>query len=291
MFVRDWASEGVPIAEGVKPVSGSAAGGQTVTIWGGYFVPSETTVTFGGVPATNVLVEPGGLSLTAVIPANTVGPAEIVVTTLRGSSTPLIGFTYTAAVPTVSSVVPNAGTVAGGTTVAITGTNFAAGQTTVTVGGLAATGVVVASGTALTAVTPAHAAGASDVVVTTPGGSATLTNGYTYVGAPPPFTDDPLAAGSTVVKVSHLTELRQRIGELRARYGLAAASWSDTTLVAGVTPARAVHLAELRTALNDVYVAAGRTPPVYGTPGIVGGVTVIAAAHVAEIRAGIVAIW
>ncbi len=99
MFVRDWASEGVPIAEGVKPASGSAAGGQTVTIRGGYFVPSETTVTFGGVPATNVLVEPSGLSLTAVIPANTVGPAEIVVTTLRGSSTPLTGFTYTAAVP------------------------------------------------------------------------------------------------------------------------------------------------------------------------------------------------
>jgi photosystem II stability/assembly factor-like uncharacterized protein len=291
VFVRDWESEGVPIAEGMKPASGSATGGQTVTIWGGYFVPSETTVTFGGVPATNVLVDPGGLSLTAAIPANTVGPADIVVTTLRGSSLPLTGFTYTAAVPTVSSVVPTAGTAAGGTALSIAGTNFAAGQTTVTVGGSAATGVAVSSATLLTAVSPAHAAGAADVVVTTPGGSATLPNGYSYTGAPPPFTDDPLAAGITVVKVSHLTELRLRIDELRARYGLVAASWSDTTLVAGVTPARAVHLAELRTALDAVYVAAGRTLPTYGAPAIAGGVTVIAAAHIAEIRAGIVAIW
>jgi photosystem II stability/assembly factor-like uncharacterized protein len=291
VFVRDWAAEGVPIAEGVKPTSGSSSGGQTVTIWGGYFVPSETTVTFGGVPATNVLVEPNGLSLTAVVPANAVGPAEIIVTTLRGSSVALTGFTYTAAVPTLSSVVPNAGTVAGGTALTITGTNFAAGQTSVTVGGSAATGVAVTGATSLTAVTPAHGAGAADVVVTTPGGSATLSNGYTYTGAPPPFTDDPLAAGSTVVKVSHLNELRQRIDELRARYGLAAASWSDTTLVAGVTPARAVHLSELRTALDAVYVAAGRTPPAYGTPVIVGGATVIAAAHITEVRAGIVAIW
>ena len=51
------------------------------------------------------------------------------------------GFTYTVN-PTVTSVSPNNGTTAGGTSVTITGTNFATGAT-VTFGGTAATNVVV----------------------------------------------------------------------------------------------------------------------------------------------------
>ncbi len=56
--------------------------------------------------------------------------------------------------PTVTSVSPNSGTTAGGTAVTITGTNFATGAT-VTFGGTAATNVVVASSTSITATTPA----------------------------------------------------------------------------------------------------------------------------------------
>ena len=108
VFVRDWAMEGVPVVDGVTPVSGPATGGQTVTIWGGYFVPSETTVTFNGVPATNVLVGSAGLNLTAVTPANTTGPVEIIVTTLRGSSTPLSG-AYTYVTPTFTLAVSRTG--------------------------------------------------------------------------------------------------------------------------------------------------------------------------------------
>jgi hypothetical protein len=100
--------EGVPIVDGVTPVSGPATGGQTVTIWGGYFVPSETTVTFNGVPATNVVVGSAGLNLTAVTPANTTGPVEIVVTTLRGSGTPLSG-AYTYVAPTFALTVSRTG--------------------------------------------------------------------------------------------------------------------------------------------------------------------------------------
>jgi len=43
----------------------------------------------------------------------------------------------------------------------------------VTFGGTAATGVTVVNATTITAVTPAHAAGVVDVVVTTPGGTGT----------------------------------------------------------------------------------------------------------------------
>jgi hypothetical protein len=49
-----------------------------------------------------------------------------------------------------------------------------------TVGGAPATDVVVVSDTEVTAVTPPGAEGAADVVVTTTGGTDTLTDGFTY---------------------------------------------------------------------------------------------------------------
>jgi hypothetical protein len=107
----------------------------------------------------------------------------------------------------------------------------------------------------------------------------------------PLFTDDPLQSATTPVKVIHFAELRQPVNALRARAGLAAATWTDVTLTAGVTPVKAVHLTELRAALNAVYVAASRTVPTYTHAAITGGVTVITAVDIAELRAAILAIW
>ena len=84
-----------------------------------------------------------------------------------------------AGVPTLTSVTPNTGSTSGGTSVTLTGTNLT-GVTGVSFGGTSASGFTFNSGTSITATTPAHAAGAVNVVVTTPGGTATLTNGYTY---------------------------------------------------------------------------------------------------------------
>lgn len=56
----------------------------------------------------------------------------------------------------------------------------------VTIGGAAATSVVVVSDTEITVVTPAGAEGSADVVVTTDGGSDTLADGFTYEAPPPP---------------------------------------------------------------------------------------------------------
>lgn len=81
--------------------------------------------------------------------------------------------------PEIASLNPATGAAAGGTAVTITGEDFT-GATGVTFGGTAATSVVVVSDTSITCVTPAKTAGAYDVVVTTPAGSDTLTNGYTY---------------------------------------------------------------------------------------------------------------
>jgi len=198
-----------------------------------------------------------------------------------------------AVAPTATGIAPPRGGVAGGTAVTITGTSFVVGQTTVTVGGTAATSVVVTSPTSLTAVTPAHGAGAADVVVTTPAGSATLSSGFTYeVPLPlPVFTDNPLTARSSVVKAIHVTELRQAIDALRTRFGLGTFAWTDVTLSPGVMPVKAMHVTELRAALNDVYGAAGSPAPTYTHAVLTGGATVIATVDIAELRAATLAIW
>ena len=153
----------------VNPNSGSTAGGTAVTITGTNFV-AGATVTFGGTAATNVVVV-SSTSITATTPAHAAGAVTVTVSNPGGQSGSLAnGFTYVAS-PTVSSVSPNIGPVAGGTAVTITGTNFAAGAT-VTFGGTAATNVVVVSSTSITATTPAHAAGAVTVMVTTVGRTA-----------------------------------------------------------------------------------------------------------------------
>ena len=55
-----------------------------------------------------------------------------------------------------------------------------AGTPTVTIGGVAATSIVVVSDTEITCVAPAHANGAVDVVVTNAHGTSTLDDGFTY---------------------------------------------------------------------------------------------------------------
>jgi hypothetical protein len=85
--------------------------------------------------------------------------------------------------PTVGSVSPNSGPAGGGTSVTITGTNFAGGAT-VTFGGASATNVIIMSATSITARTPAHAAGPVNVVVTTTQ-SGVLSNGFSYTSTTP----------------------------------------------------------------------------------------------------------
>jgi hypothetical protein len=104
-------------------------------------------------------------------------------------------FTITVASPppTVTGVSPGFGSTAGGTSVTITGTNFIVGAT-VTIGGIAATSVVVSNDTRITATTPAHAAGAVSVEVTTAGGTNAANTLFTYT--------TPSTGGGTAAPVS-----------------------------------------------------------------------------------------
>ena len=75
---------------------------------------------------------------------------------------------------TVASISPTSGTISGGTSVQLNGTNFQSGAA-VTFGSTPATSVTMVNSTTITATTPSHAAGAVNVTVTNPGGqSATL---------------------------------------------------------------------------------------------------------------------
>ena len=81
--------------------------------------------------------------------------------------------------PTISNLSVTDGSTAGGYDTIITGTNFT-GTTAVNFGSTPATAFTINSATQITATVPAHVAGAVNVSVTNPYGTATLTNGFTY---------------------------------------------------------------------------------------------------------------
>ena len=187
-----------PTVTGISPTSGPIAGSTPVTITGTNFT-GATGVTIGGASATAVSVT-NSTTIAATTPAGTAGARDVVVTTPDGSGTGTGLFTYVAA-PSVTGISPTSGPTAGGTSVTITGTNFT-GATSVTIGGAAATGLSVVNATTITATTPAHAAATVDVAVTTPGGTGTGTNLYTYASGPTVTgvspTSGPAAGGTSV---------------------------------------------------------------------------------------------
>ena len=63
-----------------------------MSISGSNFVVGATTVTIGGQPATGVVVA-GPTTLTAVTPAGSVGPSDVVVSTIGGTVTASRAFT------------------------------------------------------------------------------------------------------------------------------------------------------------------------------------------------------
>ena len=117
-------------------------------------------------------------------------------------------------------------------------------------------------------------------------GSATSAAATLTVSA---FTDAVLNAGSSMIRIVHITELRTRINAVRSRFSLGAFAWTDPLLEAGTTPIRVQHLTDLRLALGQAYTAAARAMPIYTDPDLTAGVTV-KLLHIAELRAALIAI-
>ncbi len=105
-----------------------------------------------------------------------------------------------AVAPLITSITPNRGPTAGGTSVTIAGQGLT-GTTAVTFGGTAAV-FVVNDDSRITATSPAHAAGAVDVVVTNPDGSFTAMDGFSYGNVPTTVGDAYSTPFNTVLEVA-----------------------------------------------------------------------------------------
>ena len=165
-----------PFIASVAPGQGTIVGGTPITISGAYFT-GATSVTIGGALATNMVVV-SSTTITAVTPAHAAGSVSITITTPSRASTFQNAFVYASS--SILSIVPNTGVVGGGALITISG-SYLGGATSVTIGGAPATNLIVVSPTTITAVTPTGTLGPADVVVTTPAGTLTSLNGFSYV--------------------------------------------------------------------------------------------------------------
>lgn len=95
------------------------------------------------------------------------------------------------------------------------------------------------------------------------------------------YTDDPLVAGSTVIKAQHITELRVAVNAVRATAGLQQASWTDASLP-GVF-IKAIHITELRQNLDQALQVMGFATPVYTDQTLNPGL-IVKRVHVEEVR-------
>jgi hypothetical protein len=162
-----------PVVTAVSPTSGSTAGGTGVTITGTNFT-GATAVMFGLNGA--LFMTSSATSITATSPAGA-GIVDVRVITPAGTSATSSADLFTYA-PNITSLSPNHGSIAGGTSVTITGTDFT-GYTAVKFGTTTATVTGAVDGTSLTVTSPVGAVGSLGVTVITPAGTSTAST-YTY---------------------------------------------------------------------------------------------------------------
>lgn len=176
-----YVSPPVPVVTGLLPEGGSTAGGTTVVISGAGFT-TATAVSFGGHAAQSFTVT-SDTQITAFTPAEQVGTVDVTVTTLGGTSvvSNADSFTYVAP-PTITSICPASGPIAGGTDVTIRGTNLL-DVVSVEFGTVPAQKYKVLSGSHIEAVSPSEAKGTVDIFVTVQFGvsnEATAADQFTF---------------------------------------------------------------------------------------------------------------
>jgi hypothetical protein len=155
-------------------VTPSGDGNETIS-------PPTPTIVNPGSTLTFTVTAQSGYVLSSVVGGTCAAGSFAGIAYTTGAITSNCSLSFSATLlPSITSISPSSGSASGGTGVTISGSNFT-GSTSVTFGGIAATSVNVVNDTTLTVVTPAHAVAVVDVVVTTPLGSGTSANGYTYV--------------------------------------------------------------------------------------------------------------
>ncbi len=216
LFTLQGTSNAAPgAAAAASPVEGSVAAGSVVSITGTAFKDAAGVLNVKSVGAGVPRVVTGSIALcsdattgaaggaaaftfsvlsatkiTAKLPAHAAGAVKLCLPTVTSAGAHVnayvaVPYTY-AAQPTVGTLSHATGPSYGGQTVVATSTiPWRTGSTVVTVGGVVATGVKVATGgVSLSFVTPQSSGTALDVVVKTPGfANTTFTGGYGYESA------------------------------------------------------------------------------------------------------------
>ena len=151
----------------------------------------------------------------------------------------------TPATLTVTGVSPTSVTTGGGTTVTVTGTNFAS-DAKVFIDSVALTNITVSGTTSITGTTPAHAAGAANVSVTSGGTSVPFTGSFSFVApsganAPPaislirtigPRANQPSTfadLGDSIAVVATVTDATTPISQLTYAWTASAGTITGTT--------------------------------------------------------------
>lgn len=190
------------------------------------------------------------------------------VTRTPWDAAPSMDLMYTAefeAAPTVRSVAPARGDIGGGSTITVTGADLS-GATGVTVGGHAATGVRVVSDGEVTATVPAGVAGTADVTVTTPRGTDTATDAYTYYIAHAPSAPRDLTAVAGDAEVSLRWAAPADDGGLTVT-GYVVQQHVDTSWrTVTTTSAKTATIAGLRNGTPTAFRVAADTSAGTGTP-------------------------
>lgn len=153
-----------PAVTKVKPNSGPAGGGTAVTITGANFAGAKE-VRFGATSVGFTVSSP--TTITASAPAAAAGTVDVRVTGPGGTSAVVTGDRFKST-PTITGLSPGGGSIAGGTSVTVTGTGFALGTaaSVFKFGTTKPKSVNCTASTECTIVSPAHAAGSVEVKVT-----------------------------------------------------------------------------------------------------------------------------
>jgi hypothetical protein len=200
-----------PTVTAVSPTAGTVLGGTDVIITGTNFHMITLVKICGTSAAPYQAVSATQINARTASHADSGGlTCSIEVTNPKGMGSLENAFAYVGNVPTVTGISPSTGVVTGGANVTIAGTNFVEGEdnTTVFFGDVEAAEVDVDSPTSIIAITPAHAAGAVTVTVTTLAGDSAdngTNDDYTYGTAPVVSSLSPTTgstAGGTSVMIT-----------------------------------------------------------------------------------------
>ena len=233
--------DAVPVISALSFNNGPPAGGTVVIITGTGFVVGSSTVMFGTVAGTSVSCT-STTSCTATSPMHSAGSAYVSVSTPGGTSNGVTADIFAwDSVPVISALSSNNGALGGGTNVAITGTGFVVGSTTVMFGTVA--GSVSCTGdTNCMATSPAQGAGMVNISVTTPGGtsSTVAADQFTYQPVPVISALSPNSGAPGGATVVTITGTGFVVSHTTAKFGTVAGtsvSCTSTTNCTATSPA------------------------------------------------------